>query len=167
MKAWFITDAAVVIGMLMAPALGGQVSSAGGRAADTRAPGEPVRSAILREIDDPATGRRWLLERDLQHPGGPGHLILAVGGSALVPRAENQDSSAGEIPGVPVIHAGDAVTLTTHTAVMDAELQAVALAPATVGAAFPVRWKIGGRVVQAVALGAGRAEWTPGSGEMR
>ena len=126
--------------------------------------GDAVRGSLVREMDDPSTGNRWLLERDLKHPGGPGRLVLATGSRADLAKGENGVSSVGEaISAVPVIRAGDAVTLVAHTAVMDAQLEAVALAPAAAGAAFPARLKIGGRVVQAIALGARRARWATGS----
>ena len=32
---------------------------------------------IVREIDDPHTGDRWMLVRDPLHPGGPGSLYCA------------------------------------------------------------------------------------------
>jgi Chaperone for flagella basal body P-ring formation len=130
--------------------------------------GDAVRGALVREMDDPSTGNRWLLERDLEHPGGPGRLVLAAGSRAGFAKVGNGGSSVGEaISAVPVIRVGDAVTLVAHTAVMDAQLEAVALAPAAAGAAFPVRLKIGGRVVQAIALGARRARWAPESGGTR
>ena len=32
---------------------------------------------VIREIDDPHSGDRWLLLRDPNRPGGPGRLVLA------------------------------------------------------------------------------------------
>jgi flagella basal body P-ring formation protein FlgA len=58
---------------------------------------------------------------------------------------------------LPVIRAGDRLTVEEHTAVVDAVLEARALAAAAMGAALDVRLTIGGRVVRAVALGPGRA----------
>lgn len=57
----------------------------------------------------------------------------------------------------PVIHAGDEVIVEEHTAVVDARLEARALASAPIGAEFTARLKIGGLVVRVVALAAGRA----------
>lgn len=145
--------------MLTGSALRGQMPIASEGAA-----AQIARGAILREVDDPATGNRWLLEREAGHPGGPGRLILA--GSNLA-KARNSLQSAGKPVSSPVIRAGDALTLVAHSAVMDAELQAVALAPARAGAALRVRLKAGGKIVGAVALGPGQAEWAPGSGETR
>jgi hypothetical protein len=51
-----------------------------------------------------------------------------------------------------------------HTARVDAVLEARALSPAFVGAAFNVRLAIGGNLERAVALGPGRAAFQPGAG---
>ena len=47
------------------------------------------RGEIVREIDDPHTGDRWLLVRDASHPGGPG------GWCWLRPIASNDDRRVG------------------------------------------------------------------------
>lgn len=156
MKAWLSTGWAMWMVLTGSP-LCGQVSITSDGAA-----AQAVHGAILREVDDPATGNRWLLEREVEHPGGPGRLILAGSHGT---KAQNGVRSAGQSLAMPVIRAGDTLTLVAHTAVMDAELQAVALAPARAGAALRVRLKTGGRIVEAVALGPGQAGWAPGSGE--
>lgn len=164
---------ATLAAMPAASPLRARASNAGEGAAILRPPSSPSHSVILREIDDPATGNLWLLEQEVGHPGGPGRLVLATGGHAASGTGENGSPSAGEaVPVTPVsdmlvIRAGDAVMLVAHTAVMDAALEAVALAPARAGAAFPVRLKMGGKVVKAVALGAGRAAWVLDREEMR
>lgn len=124
---------------------------------------------VVRAIDDPYTGNYWLLERDPDHPGGPGRLVL-------VPRAAQTDGPDSE-PGsesdgagprqaapdaiaralAPVIRAGDRLMVIENTAVAEARLEAVALGPAVRGADFEVRLQIGGKEVRAVALGPGRA----------
>lgn len=114
---------------------------------------------VLREIDDPANGCRWLLERDAQHPGGPGRMVLVAGMATGL-----RESAATQLP-VPVIRAGDPLLLEAHTATMDAELEAVALAPAAVGSELEVRLKIGGRVLRAAAVAPGRAEWLESGAE--
>ena len=128
-------------------------------------PGELVSGEIVREIDDPHNGDRWLLLRNAEAPGGPGRLVR------IAARA-NQSSSAIE-PSVhppeetllpPVIHAGDRLIVEEHTARVDAQLEARALAPAAVGGALAVRLTIGGRVARVVALGAGRAAFQPETG---
>jgi hypothetical protein len=130
-----------------------------------------AQGEVVREIDDPNTGDRWLLMRDDQHPGGPGRLLLAaasgyggidrgrqnrLGGA---PSAQTADSDP-TLPR-PVIRAGDRLTVEEHTPVVDATLQAVALGPALPGSRFDVRLKIGGKVLRAVALGPGRAVFAP------
>jgi hypothetical protein len=136
--------------------------SALGQAADSLYPYHQVllssglelsQGEIVREIDDPHTGGRWLLTRNPLHPAGPGRLVLAREMRIAVLR-----------PGVPlvepphpVIHAGDRLVVEENTAVVEARLEAVALGPAMAGSPLDVRLKIGGKVVRAVALGPGRA----------
>jgi len=109
---------------------------------------------IFREIDDAATGDRWLLVAGVA--GGPGWLILAehrdVAESAAkteLPLAESVDR--------PVIRAGDAVIVEEHKALVDARLEAVALNPALKGALFRARLKLGGALVRARAIAPGSA----------
>ena len=139
----------------------GQTATAGAPSAEQR-PGQ-----VIREIDDSATGNRWLLVRDTANPAGPGRMVRVEGaGSESASgiqgeRARKSPQSQAATPLRPVIHAGDAVILEEHTSVVDARLEAVALGSAVVGAEFKARLKIGGKVVRAVALEAGRAEITP------
>jgi hypothetical protein len=111
---------------------------------------------IAREIDDPHTGARWLLLRDPSRPGGPGRLVLVQGtgrdaGRGLQP-------GAAEVPKqLPVIHAGDRLVVEEDTAVASTRLEAVALGPAVIGGGLQVRLKIGGKLLQAIALAPGRA----------
>lgn len=114
---------------------------------------EPSQGEIVREIDDPHTGGRWLLTRDPVHPAGPGRLALVGGMRVAAPR-----------PGVPlieqprpVIHAGDRLIVEENSAVVEARLDAVALGPAVIGSPLDVRLMIGGKVVRAVAVAPGRA----------
>jgi hypothetical protein len=110
---------------------------------------------ILREIDDPQLGSRWLLMRDDSHPGGPARLVLlsAAPGAA---RGTRQITPRTDTP-PPVIRAGDRVVLEEHTLVVDAHLEAVAMGPAWTGSAFSARLSIGGGMVRALAAGNGRA----------
>lgn len=130
--------------------------------ADTQVGGE-----VLREILDPATGQQWFLERQADRPGGPGRLVMSGNGQTGKASGRRIEPKAGTAPKVvpPVIRAGDRLVVVAHTTVMDAALEAVALAPAQVGSTVPVRLKVGGKVMQAIARGAGRAEWSPGNGE--
>jgi hypothetical protein len=127
---------------------------------------------IIREIDDPSSGQRWLLVRDDAHAGGPGLLLLAGGGRDLnragpvAGGAQVPVQIPGQIPvqipvqgaaDPPVIRSGDRVQVEEHSATVDARLEAVALTPAWPGTAFHARLAIGGKVVRAVAVGPGRA----------
>lgn len=120
---------------------------------------------IVREVDDPHTGVRWLLVRDASHPGGPGRMLpvaeleskdrLHLPGGGL-------DSRSGDATSFhPIVRAGDQLTIEEHTRVADAYLEAIALGPASVGSVLNVRLKVGGRVVRALALGPGRAAFEP------
>ncbi|MGA2833886.1 MAG: hypothetical protein ABSE55_12520 [Terracidiphilus sp.] len=129
------------------------ISSGGLASAQKQAQGE-----IVREIDDPHTGDRWLLMRSGQFPGGPGRLVLAtahrntVGGASGGVAGQPEEAQS-----IPVIHIGDRLIVEEHTTIVDAVLEARALNPATAGAALEVRLTIGGSVVRVVALGPGRA----------
>ncbi len=119
----------------------------------TARPGEEV----FREIDDPATGDRWLLVRDTDDPGGPGRMVLAARGLSMPSGSGSIRTSAARAPLLPVIRAGDRVIVEENTPVVEARLEAIALGPAFTGSVFEARLEIGGKVVQAVALGPGRA----------
>jgi hypothetical protein len=95
------------------------------------------------EIVDESTGTHWALMKDAAHPGGPGRLVVDRS-----PRAMRQ----------VVIRAGDRVLVEEHTDRVDLRLEGVVLSPAAVGETFAVRLRVGGNVVRARALAAGRAE---------
>ncbi len=155
-------------GVLLWPGVCGYAAEV--KTAVSRIEDPPVASApvVVREIDDPATGQRWLLERDPAHPGGPGRLVPAPG-KAAVPDGNKRAGSLAPRPAraaVPsplkaIIRGGDRLVVEQHTAVIEARLEAVALGPARRGATFQARLKIGGKVVRAVALAPGRAELAP------
>jgi len=146
-----------------APHRGAQaLLSSGGLNAASAATGGPADGQVLREIDDPHTGDRWLLMRNDQVPGGPGRLVLAASrqkAAAPAPlRAAKQTRDARLLP---IIRAGDRLIVEEHTARVDAILEARALSTAALGSALDARLAIGGRVVRAVALGPGRAALQP------
>jgi hypothetical protein len=145
------------------------IASSGGLLSDGSSLLGLAGGQLYREIDDPHTGDRWLLTRNEQYPGGPGRLVrVAVSGS----KADSPSAPGGgpgqiagqAAPALPVIRTGDRVIVEEHTAVVDAVLEARALMPVAVGAAFNARLMIGGRVVRVVALGPGRAALEPGMG---
>ena len=126
--------------------------------ASAESPGEVIRS-----IQDPHSGERWLLMRNNDHPGGPGRLLLAdarerSSGAAVPGTAPRSQAMRLALPGeVVAIRAGDRLVVEEHTAISDVRLEAVALEPAKVGMTLTVRLKIGGREERAVALAPGRA----------
>jgi hypothetical protein len=102
-----------------------------------------------RIVEDRSNGVRWLLEPDPTHPGGPGKMT-AVG--------EEMKTAARKTKLVPVIHAGDRVTVVETTSTADVSLVGVAISPAAEGEVLKVRLSAGsGWMVRAVATGAGRA----------
>lgn len=116
----------------------------------------PNLGEIVREIDDPHLGDRWLLIRDSSHPGGPGRLVLMASPSNQV-RQDQAGVGPSEVELRPVIHAGERLIVEENTALVEARLEAVALGPALAGAPLDVRLAIGGKVVRATALAPGRA----------
>jgi hypothetical protein len=117
---------------------------------------------LVREIDDPHTGDRWLLMRNDANPGGPGRFTLVTAGRT--PASGEPANPAPPVRLQPVIRSGDRLVVEEHTAVVDAELEARALNSAALGSVFNVRLAIGGKVVRAVALGPGRAALKPEAG---
>jgi hypothetical protein len=117
---------------------------------------------VIREIDDPHTGDRWLLLRESSQPGGPGRLVLAAALDELGP--EGAGTGLSRPQPLPVIHTGDRLIVEENTAVAQARLQAVALGPALLGGPLKVRLVPGGAVVPAVALGPGRAAFVQDTG---
>lgn len=148
-----------------------------GNHAPTRTPSSPMTVSVspviaaadgaheqlVREIDDQECGTRWLLLRNQSRPGGPGRLVLVQNpqaGSAIDPLSGIASALPLE-PQRPVIHAGDRLVIEQETLQISARLEAVALGPATSGRLFRARLKMGGKVVEAVALAPGRAALEP------
>lgn len=122
-----------------------------------------IPGTLIREIDDPSNGDRWLLERGSANPGGPGRLVriqrtAAASGVAQANRAGATTASSAY---TPVIHTGDRLIVEENTPVVEARLAAVALTQAEAGGALRVRLEMGGNVMQAIAVGPGRAELAP------
>ncbi len=125
----------------------------------------------VRVVDDGATGDRWLLLRDGADPGGPGRMVRvesaesgSENGAGSEPAQASPQRAAHAAAGSaihPVVRAGDAIVVEEHTKVVDARLEATALASAGPGSEFQARLKIGGKVIRVVALGQGRAELEP------
>lgn len=113
-------------------------------------------SSVVREISDPATGERWLLEHDPAVPGGPGRLVRAATDEDEPKQTAGAQSRNEKAWSPCVVRAGDRVIVEEHTTVMDAELEGVALNGAQSGMKLRVRLKIGGKIVNVVAQGPGR-----------
>jgi len=110
---------------------------------------------IVREIDDPHSGQHWILMRDPAHLGGPGVLMA----EESVP---NSGWLAGGIARLhPVIRAGDRLTVEESSAKAYLRLEGIALSPAAPGAQLHVRLALSGKVVEALAVGPGRAVRIP------
>jgi hypothetical protein len=137
---------------------------------------------VVREIDDPNNGDRWLLVRDWSHAGGPGRLLLLASPSLAAnpaPARKKQPSAQNPLPAasapaalpstallsgalpVPIIHPGDALVIEEQTPFVDARLAATSLGTAAVGAPLSARLEIGGKVLRVRALAPGRATLNP------
>ena len=108
-----------------------------------------VGASAERVIEDPHSGRRWVLATDPKHPGGPGTLVEQGAGGGV--------KSAATQKAPLVIRAGDRVLVEENTRVARGLFEAVALSTARQGASFRVRLRVGGRVVRAIAIAPGRA----------
>ena len=154
----------MVLTLLMLPA--------GGRRADAKSHEVPIcelrvaalpegaaeSARLLREIDDPSSGTRWLLVRDRTNPGGPGRMERAPQGrDPGIPGRQAKAAGGPQCKPVMIIRAGDKVVVEEHSATTDAYLEGLALGPAGLGSGLNVRLSIGGRVVRAVAVATGRA----------
>jgi len=124
-----------------------------------------AREEIIREIDDPHTGDRWLLVRNGRFPGGPGRLVLAADHRNATGASGSVAGQPDEAQLIPVIHTGDRLIVEEHTAIVDAVLEARALNSATAGAQLNVRLTIGGNVLRVMALGPGRAAFIAETGK--
>jgi len=161
----FLAGAWIAVGLCSMPC---------GRSA--RAADNPRSDTVVREIDDLSTGNRWLLVRNSEHTGGPGRMVL-VAGPGMAGLEVNGSGPGGPgtdgrnlaleavsvpkrqaIPDLrPVIRGGDRLVVEQNTPVIVAWLDGIALGPAATGGRLKVRLTATGGVVQAVALGAGRA----------
>ena len=122
----------------------------------------PVAGAELRHepnprvLHDTAVGKSWIVERDPVHPGGPGRMVQQ--NAAVDERTNTAQHTIEPV----VIHAGDRVVFEEDTAVVHAELEAVALGNAVTKHLLPVRIVIGGRIALAIAIEPGRVRLSGG-----
>lgn len=123
---------------------------------------EKSLSRVVSEIDDLHSGNRWILSKAPDHPGGPGRMtrvsnLRAFGAEGVKGDGRIPDASSPATPLPWVIRSGDRLIVEEHSAVVEGRLDAIALGSAACGGSFKARLEIGGRVVEVVALGAGRA----------
>ena len=121
----------------------------------------------MRIVDDPGTGTKWVIERDLRHPSGPGKMVVVSGeGFSGAPRGEHQENQNSQILPVPIIHSGDFVLVIEKGNVLDASFEGVAVSSARSGESVSVRLKIGGHTLEGVAIEPGKVRllpWTIGA----
>jgi len=110
------------------------------------------RGEILREIDDPWDGSRWLLRSGSNHPGGPGSLTQVADGIAE-PAGKKQQAARVQ----PVIRAGERLIVTENSKIAMSRLQAVALEVGAIGSEIKVRLLIGGNVIRVTVTGTNEA----------
>jgi hypothetical protein len=108
------------------------------------------RDNIVRAFEDAATGNEWVLERNAEHPGGPGRLVIMTGSTS-------QSARKPPIKPVPVIRGGEKVTVEEKNASVTTRLEGVALSSAAPGEVLKVRLAVGGWLVRAIAESPGKA----------
>jgi|GEM_PF-993705 hypothetical protein len=116
---------------------------------------------IYRTVRDPHTGFCWAVNRNTENPGGPGRMIQTLDEECARSRSIKYCFGVcgpEHNMQTPVIQSGDRLVVQESSPIVEVRLEAVALSPASLGAQFNARLTIGGRVIRAVALGAGRAE---------
>jgi len=101
---------------------------------------------------DAATGDLWVMQRDKEHPGGPGRLAM-VKGSA---ETEILDMTRKR---EWIIRAGDHVVIHEKTARVTARLDGVAQTAAARGERVNVKLSAVGWLVRAVAVAPGQAQF--------
>ena len=121
---------------------------------------------IVQVIEDRSLGNRWLLCRASEHPGGPGRLVLIAsnrrkGISSMTSQAAFVLPAALPAAARPVIRSGERLVIEEDGAMVSARLTAFALESVLAGSAFYARLEIGGQVVRAVAVSAGKAAFAP------
>lgn len=121
--------------------------------------------SVVGAMDDRNTNLRWLLVKDEQHLSGPGRLV-AIQASAWDSAAAGDEAARsqrlGSAPVRLLIKTGDRVVVEEHTRIFDARLEAVALEAASAGSNLRVRLRLGGKIVDAVAIGPGLVKMATG-----
>jgi hypothetical protein len=120
-------------------------------------------SVALRVLRDPAVDSScWILKRDPNHPQGPGRWVQApINESSIRSGKADSDHASGilTMPVHPVIRPGDRMVIEESSDLVETRLQAVALGRAAPGEFLEVRLRMTGKVLRAVALAPGLAEF--------
>ena len=116
-----------------------------------------TRFREIRTIEDPATHQRWMLLQNLNQPAAPALFVPTPQEFFCTGLGPKRCELTVQRASHAVIHAGDQLILSEHTRVSDAELEATALKTAAIGERLPVRLKLGGRILSAIATAQGRA----------
>jgi hypothetical protein len=112
----------------------------------------------VRIIVDPATQRRWLLERNTEHPARPALLTpVKADGSCCVCSIEQTTGRRNGLQIQPTVRAGDALVVVEDAPAWHAEMEAVALSYGSPGDSILVRLRIGGKVARATVISRTRA----------
>jgi hypothetical protein len=111
---------------------------------------------LVREIDDPHSGERWILTRNADHPEAPGQLVLIAETHSVTATPEKVAGRAPDGP-APIIRSGDRVIVEQNTPTVEARLEAVAMTSAWAGGTLRLRLIIGGQIVEATATVPGHA----------
>jgi len=144
-------------GAQAAPSRNG-ASSVLGCEADISVIANRTRLGAMRMIEDPATHRRWQLERNPDHPAGPGLLTPVRGdGSCCVCSMEETPGRWTGLKIQPTVHAGDVLVVVEDARNWHAEMEAVALSYGSQGDSIMVRLRIGGKVTRATVVSRTRA----------
>lgn len=148
---------------------GASAAAQGAAKAENPAANGPMEA--VRTIADPATGDCWLLEPNLRHPEGPGRLVRKGPGDPSCHWTAGElgarPTRAGKRAGMPVVRAGERIVVEEKTPVVDVRLETVAMEPGWTGMVVRVRPRTGGRVLQAMILGPGRARLVQEKGAWR
>ena len=125
---------------------------------------QQMQTQTMRVIRDPHTAMQWLLETDPARPGGPGRLVLLDKQKSsqresvdIVKGIVEEIAKSGQKLSSAVIRSGDRLIVEENSDIVEARLEAVALNSAIEGAELRVRLAIGGKILQAIAIGPGRA----------
>ena len=155
--ALFVVSQTLSAGTQPVPNVNGSTSILGCEADDSKAADRPGFHAV-RIIADPSTHRRWLLERNTEHPAWPALLTPVNGdGSCCGCSIEETSGRRSKLQIQPTVRAGDVLVVVEDARAWHAEMEAVALSYGSPGDSIMVRLRIGGKVARATVVSRTRA----------